>query len=230
MNDESLTMDMELEDDIPQVVGGDILVLDIETVAEGWEPPVDEPNKFAPIWAWRIVCIGWVLLLTNRKPSDMGSIVGTESEILNSFSKMMEASPRIVTFNGRKFDLPVIQMACLRNKISMPWFFNHLGHRYRYGDKHLDLYDQLSVYGACTPGNMNDIVRSINLPGKTGVDGKCIKELHSQGKIGDIREYCESDVAQTAILYLYFEHLRGELNQERFEDKVNRMEKLWQMV
>jgi 3'-5' exonuclease len=50
------------------------LVLDIEAVVDPtlWTPPADDPTQFAPVYAWRPICIGLVLV---EQDPDSGDIV-----------------------------------------------------------------------------------------------------------------------------------------------------------
>ena len=81
---------------------------------------------------------------------------------------------------------------------------------------HCDLMDLLSLYQirACAP--LDEISQLLGLPGKLGFDGSQVWEAY-QGRLADIRHYCETDVVNTYLVYLRFPahagdpHRRGAL-------------------
>jgi predicted PolB exonuclease-like 3'-5' exonuclease len=203
-----------------------ILVLDIETVQPEWSPPLDQPNAFAPLWSHQVVVIGCLLFSEDYHPLRIGCI-GTpttpENELLRFFSSFMsERTPTIVTFNGRGFDLPVMAIRAFRHNIQWAWYYANRGPRYRYGDAHLDLFDQLGDHGAArNVGGLDPVAKSIGLPGKhlttgTGVDG-----FFKAGDMESISTYCLSDVAQTAVMLLRFQHLRGRITTPVYDRAVS---------
>ena len=90
----------------------------------------------------------------------------------------------------------------------MPLRFYYQDHdyRYRYSEAgHLDLADMLTDYGASrSTGGLDAMARLIGLPGKVGVDGSQVEGLYNAGQLELIKNYCLSDVAQTAFLFLRF--------------------------
>ena len=53
--------------------------------------------------------------------------------------------------------------------------------------------------------------RSLGLPGKFGIDGSQVAEIYRQGGIQQIRDYCETDVLNTYLLFLRYEQQAGRL-------------------
>ena len=131
------------------------------------------------------------------------------------------AAPRhfagcLVTFNGRGFDLPVLELHALRHGISVP---SHLRQRARRGDDHhLDLQDFLTNRGEFRiRGGLNLLLKSIGLPGKTDIDGAQVQELYEAGRLDEIHRYCRSDVIQTYFLFIRVELMRGRMDQARYQ-------------
>jgi hypothetical protein len=125
----------------------------------------------------------------------------------------------LVSFNGRRFDLPVLELAALRYGVSAPAYFADSSvTRNRYaGDRHLDLLDFLSNYGAITlSGGMNLLLKMIGLPGKTGIDGSKVQELYEAGRLDEIHRYCRDDVVQTYFLVLRVELMRGRIDEAAY--------------
>jgi predicted PolB exonuclease-like 3'-5' exonuclease len=139
----------------------------------------------------------------------------SEEEIVCEFWRRVEAfSGTLVSFNGRNFDLPVLELQALRYGCQAPRYFNEkYGHRYRYSEeRHYDLFDFLSNVGASRiRGGFNLLARLIGLPGKTWVDGSMIQELWEAGSLETIHTYCRQDVIQTYGLFLRIELMRGRL-------------------
>ncbi len=123
---------------------------------------------------------------------------------------------RLVSFNGRQFDLPVLELAALRWGCPAPHYFN-LGVRKRYAeDRHYDLFEFLTNFGVHRlRGGFQLAARLAGLPGKAGVDGSKVQGLWEEGRLEEIHAYCRRDVIQTYYLFLRIELVRGRLTPER---------------
>ena len=144
-----------------------------------------------------------------------------ERALLEDFSRFVgRARPVLVTYNGRSFDLPVIVMRSLCHAIPLPWYYRDRDVRYRYSaEGHLDLCDWLAEHGAARAGKLDAIARLIGLPGKLGVDGSQVEGLYRAGQLGSIQSYCLADVAQTALLFLRFRLLQGQIAPEAYRER-----------
>nr|HEX4315931.1 ribonuclease H-like domain-containing protein [Kofleriaceae bacterium] len=215
------------------------LVLDIETVPDTgrWtpEPTSDGRGPFPPAWAHRIIVIGclWLdhgyalkrvgIVASEAGPGTIVAGEGAtdddrERALLEEFSRFVgRARPVLVTYNGRRFDLPVIALRALCHGVPLPWYYRERGVRYRFSEEaHLDLCDWLADHGAARAGSLDSLVRLIGLPGKVGVDGSQVEGLYQAGQLEAIQRYCLADVAQTALLLLRFRLLQGQLPQDRY--------------
>ena len=147
--------------------------------------------------------------------------------------KIAELNPRLVTFNGNSFDLPVLRYRAMVHGVSAPGlcarpYFN------RYTDDHLDLCDVLSSFSVQGKATLHEISRIMGLAGKLkGLDGSDVESLFRDGKIKEIAEYCELDVINTYQVWLRYELFRGKLDEKEFEasqrtliDFMNRRSKL----
>ena len=140
----------------------------------------------------------------------------SEREILEEFSGFVDGHrPALVTYNGRKFDLPVVALRSLRHSVQMPWYFQNRGSGRVSDDDHVDLYDWLADHGAARSGSLDALARLVGLPGKLGVDGSQIDGLFAAGKLEQIENYCLADVVQTALLFLRFRLLQGVIDRDR---------------
>ena len=159
----------------------------------------------------------------NENDSDEESIVRTFWQRLERFSGTL------VTFNGRNFDLPVLELQALKYGCQAPRYFSGKA-RNRYAEEgHFDLYDFLTNYGVHRlRGGFNLLAKMIGLPGKTAIDGSMVQQLWQEGRLDDIHRYCRHDVIQTYFLFLRVELLRGRLTPEQYEHVLTQSEKFRQ--
>jgi 3'-5' exonuclease len=151
-----------------------------------------------------------------------GTETSTEEELLQGFFKYLgHHRPRLVTFNGRTFDLPVLKYRAMRHLISAPWL--HLGgdkwnsYNSRYSlDWHCDLLEAFSDFGTSARVKMHEVCAAFNIPGKLDTAGDDVLNLYAQGQIKAIRDYCECDVLSTWLLYLRFMQHRGTLKNDDY--------------
>lgn len=128
----------------------------------------------------------------------------------------------LISFNGRTFDLPVLELRALRLACSAPRYFRPKGHRHRYGEEgHLDLYDFLTNFGAAPiRGGADLLLRIIGLEGKADLHGRMIQEFWEAGRLDEIHAYCRRDVLRTYLLFLRVELFRGRIDRETYDRLV----------
>jgi predicted PolB exonuclease-like 3'-5' exonuclease len=141
----------------------------------------------------------------------------TEGEIIEAFVERIAAlSPKLVSFNGNGFDLPVLRYRALFNRVHAPGlsrrpYFN------RYSEDSVDLCDVLSSYTARSKVSLDALCLFLGLAGKPeGIDGAQVADLVKEGRIQEVADYCESDVVNTYRVWLRYELFRGGLNHEQF--------------
>jgi predicted PolB exonuclease-like 3'-5' exonuclease len=151
----------------------------------------------------------------------------SETEIVTRFWQIFEGAEILVSFNGRGFDLPVLETRALSHSLSLPRYFgapqarsSYRGNRYS-DAYHLDLCDFLSNFGAVyRRGSLDLLAKLIGLPGKYSIEGGDVEYLYRQGRQKEINQYCITDVLQTFLLFLRVELLRGKLSQADHEAAV----------
>lgn len=143
------------------------------------------------------------------------------------------SKPVLVTFNGRGYDVPVLELAAYRYGLSLPEWFNVGAHSYeqsrnRYNiASHLDLNDLLSNFGAVRMnGGLNLLANLIGKPGKSGIDGSQVQDYFDTGRIQEIVDYCRCDVLDTYFVFLRSRVLLGRLTLEE-EQKIVDETKQW---
>jgi 3'-5' exonuclease len=152
----------------------------------------------------------------------------SEHELVEKFWQDFESVQTLITFNGRGFDLPVLEMRALKYAIPLPRYFaagqgksTYRGSRYS-DAYHIDLCDYLSNFGAVYRRNsLNLLAKLIGLPGKYNIAGEDVEYLYRQGRLKEINQYCMTDVLQTYLLFLRVELLRGKLNMSDYQTIVN---------
>ncbi len=144
-----------------------------------------------------------------------GTLLSTEKELVEGFFHFLERNnSRLISFNGRTFDIPVLKYRAMCHKIQSRYFYlsgdkwNNYCNRYSQ-DWHCDLLDALSDYGASARIKINEVCSILGFPGKFGVDGSMVADLYDKGEIQKIRDYCETDVLNTYLVYLRYMHHRG---------------------
>jgi len=139
-----------------------------------------------------------------------------EDGLVREFWRRVEAfEGTLVSFNGRGFDLPVLELQALRHGCALPRYFERNGLRQRFG-RHVDLHDWLGNHGAVRlRGGLDLIAKLIGLPGKSDVAGADVQRLWERGRWADIHRYCADDAVQTYFILLRVEQLRGTLTSER---------------
>ena len=107
---------------------------------------------------------------------------------------------RLVTYNGRKFDVPVLVQRALANGVSPAPIYAG-DYRQRFRDSHLDVMEVLSDYGSSLALSQHEMATLLGVPGKLGVDGGDVRVLWAEGKTADIAAYCTCDVATLTLSF-----------------------------
>src|SRR5262249_9335633 len=147
----------------------------------------------------------------------LGGDAYSEAGIVTEFwARVERLDGTLVSFNGRGFDLPVLELAALRHGCRIPRYFT-AGFRDQSSDAaHYDLYDFLTnggTYGL--RGGFHLLAQLIGLPGKGELDGGSVQALWESGRLAEIHAYCRRDVIQTYFLFLRLELMRGRVTPEQ---------------
>ncbi len=149
-----------------------------------------------------------------------------EKQLLQGFfGYFQRLKPRLVSFNGRGFDLPVLKYRAMVHGVSAPWLYGAgdkwNGYTQRYAtDWHCDLLEVLSDYGASARVGLNEVSAVMGFPGKFGISGADVAGLVDEGRIGDVRNYCETDVLNTYLVYLRLMLHRGTIGLDGYNSAI----------
>jgi predicted PolB exonuclease-like 3'-5' exonuclease len=182
-------------------------------------------SDFLPPHLHKVAVISCVLRTTEGL--QVFSLEGQEAEIIRRFfDGIKRYVPQLVSWNGSGFDLPVLNYRALIHGIEAAQFWDTGGdnkdfrfNNYvsRYHDRHCDLMDVLAMYQPRNNVPLDQIAQLAGLPGKIGVGGAAVWETYLAGDLARIRDYCEADTANTYLLYLRFQLLRGFFSKDLFE-------------
>jgi len=189
-------------------------------------------SDFLPHYVQRVVAISCVLRSGDGvRAWSLGSATDSERDIVQRFFDGIEKyKPQLVSWNGGGFDLPVLHYRALIHGIAgcCYWdtgdndremkFNNYLS---RFHARHTDLMDVIAGYQNRAWAPLSEIAQLCGLPGKLGMDGSQVYGAWKRGEIAAIRDYCETDVANTYLLFLRFQLIRGLLDPAAYEREVN---------
>ncbi|MFA5987601.1 MAG: ribonuclease H-like domain-containing protein [Candidatus Paceibacterota bacterium] len=135
-----------------------------------------------------------------------------EAEMLSAFWNVSKLYSNFVTFNGRGFDVPFLNIRSAVHKIRPSK--NLMSNRYLtsqdYEAKHIDLYDQLSYYGASRgKGSLHLYTRAFGIesPKDGGIKGEDVAEFFKNNKYLEIAKYNVRDIKATGELYKIWKDL-----------------------
>jgi 3'-5' exonuclease len=185
----------------------------------------------------RVVAISVVMRSRDSlKVWSLGDESASEKELLERFFEGLDKyTPDLVSWNGTGFDLPVLNYRCLLHGITAAryWETGDSDNSFRFSNylsrfhwRHMDLMDILSGFQGRGRASLQDIATLLGFPGKLGMDGSAVWETYLQGGLKRIRDYCETDVLNTYLIYLRFQLLRGHLNPAEHAHEVARVRKL----
>lgn len=177
-------------------------------------------SDFLPLPFHQIVSICAVLCDEFGQFIKIDKIPGDDekSMIENFFNIIEKFQPRLVSFNGKNFDMPVLVLRALKHNIKACAYLNSddkwNNYKTRYSEvKHCDLLESL---GPWRGSRLDTICAMAGLPGKYDINGSQVMELFYKKKFEQIHEYCESDTLNTYMLFLKYEFIKGNLNESDY--------------
>jgi DNA polymerase elongation subunit (family B) len=194
------------------------LILDLETRPDpAMGAYSDDPAKFPPPPYHMVTTAAWLTIDMGRParapgdvsvpPSAVFGVAQGERHALRTIAEMMAKRPRVVTWNGRGFDLPVIAMRSMKHQIPQQALLcSKPDYLYRYSDKaHCDLMDAVSLLGAGPRCSQHDVARMLGLPGKHVGHGADVASMTPEEEAA----YCLDDVAQAALISCEWRRVQG---------------------
>ncbi len=189
-------------------------------------------SEFLPLHLHRICAISVVMRHADKvKVWSLGEPHAPESELVQRFFDGIDKFlPTLVSWNGGGFDLPVLHYRALLHGIQAPRYwdngsddreFKWNNYLSRYHERHTDLMDVLAGYQMRANAKLDEIATMLGFPGKMGMSGAKVWDAFQAGEIEAIRNYCETDVLNTYLVYLRFELMRGHLTETAYQRELD---------
>jgi predicted PolB exonuclease-like 3'-5' exonuclease len=189
-------------------------------------------SDFAPLHLQRVLVIS--VVFRNAEGLRVHSFVDrdgqSEGRVIQTFFNSIEKhQPQLVSWNGGGFDLPVLHYRGLRHGVeaSKYWDMGEDDREYkwnnyisRYHMRHLDLMDLLAMYSPKNNAPLDALAKLCGFPGKLGMDGSQVYPQYLDGRLEDIRRYCETDVMNTYLVYCRFQKMRGGFTESEYEQEI----------
>jgi 3'-5' exonuclease len=185
----------------------------------------------------RVVAISCVLRSADAlRVWSLGDLGASEAELIERFFDGLDKfSPDLVSWNGGGFDLPVLHYRALLAGVQAPRYwetgdedtaFRYNNYLSRFHWRHLDLMDVLAGFQNRARASLANTACLLGLPGKLGFSGAQVWDAYQAGNLAGIRQYCETDVLNTYLIYLRFELMRARFTRQRYEEEVERVKAL----
>ncbi|HEX5677297.1 MAG TPA: 3'-5' exonuclease [Alcanivorax sp.] len=188
-------------------------------------------SEFLRLHLHRVVAISVVLRSAQGvKVWSLGDEDSTEKELIERFYDGIDRfTPQIVSWNGGGFDLPVLNYRALKHGVVARRFwetgnedtsFRFNNYLSRFHQRHLDLMEQLAMFNGRANAPLDQIATLLGFPGKMGMSGAKVFDTFQAGDLKAIRDYCETDVLNTWLVFLRFQLLRGDLDATGYEQEL----------
>lgn len=189
-------------------------------------------TEFLPHHLHKIVAISVVVRTEERIfIYSLGTEDDDEKELVNRFFLGIDKYvPTLVSWNGGGFDLPVLHYRALLHGIASEKYwesgdrdrdFKWNNYLSRYHSRHLDLMDVLAGYQMRANAPLDEVSQMLGFPGKMGLKGDQVLTNFLAGKIKEIRDYCETDVLNTYLVYLRLQLIQGKIDEKLYNDEIN---------
>ena len=189
-------------------------------------------SEFLQLHLHQVVAISCILRATDEiRVWSLGDVDDPESDLIRRFFDGIEKfTPQIISWNGSGFDLPVLHYRGLLHGISATRYwdlgeddrdFKWNNYISRYHTRHLDLMDVLARFQPRANAPLDEIAQLLGFPGKVGMSGGRVWEKYQEGKLVEIRDYCETDVVNTYLVYTRFQLMRGLISPAAYEEEID---------
>jgi 3'-5' exonuclease len=131
---------------------------------------------------------------------------------------------KLVTFNGRRFDMPLLELAAFRYGVPARDYYQNSRNRF---NGPLDLCDWIGNFGACSmDGGLNLLAKLLGMPGKQEMSGEQVYPMYLEGKLREINDYCLCDTLDTYFVFLRTRILTGDISPEQEKELVAKAKEL----
>jgi predicted PolB exonuclease-like 3'-5' exonuclease len=184
-------------------------------------------SDFLPLHQHRVIAIGCAFRDdSGLRVRCLGNADDGEEKIIGDFFRLIERyTPQLVSWNGGGFDLPVLHYRGLVHGLSAGRYwengdddrdFRYNNYTSRYHSRHTDLMDVLAMYQGRAAAPLDELAKLCGFAGKLGMSGDRVWGAYCDGQIDAIRNYCETDVVNTYLLYCRYQKMRGHLGEAAY--------------
>ena len=178
-------------------------------------------TEFLPLNLHRVIAIS---VFTdsggNLEIESLGSKESNEQSMIQIFYDLVGTNGNcLVTWNGLLFDLPVLNYRALFNGVDASSYWQHQL-------RHIDLKNVLANYNTKGQGSLDSVAKGLKLPGKINVSGDQVWSLYLEGRIEDVRNYCEHDVLNTYLIFINYQAMIGKFTNEELSARIDSLKKL----
>jgi 3'-5' exonuclease len=188
-------------------------------------------SDFLPHHVHRVAAISCVFRDDDGfRVRSLGGLEDQEAKLIHDFFRIIDKyTPQLVSWNGGGFDLPVLHYRAMINGVTASRYwemgdddreFKWNNYLSRYHTRHMDLMDLLALYTGRANAPLDDLAKLCGFPGKLGVDGSQVWTLFQEGRLSEIRDYCETDVVNTYLVYCRFQLMRGTMTKATYDQEV----------
>lgn len=126
-----------------------------------------------------------------------------EPALLKALGKILATAKRLVTFNGRSYDVPVLIHRSLAHRMKPAPLLKRVAFAKPWEiDGHVDLINALSFGGAAGKFSLEAYCLGFGIDNpKSHGDGSAVSALVAARRADDLLAYCLADVRATAALY-----------------------------
>jgi hypothetical protein len=188
-------------------------------VPPGLAPPRKE--RLPPPPCWRVVSAAAITITvddTEAAVTAAGAVLFGDGEraIVSTVVGSIRANQTLVTWNGRRFDVPVLLARAVKHGLVWPWFFGARGARYRYTDEgHLDLSDALTDWGASDPAKLSVWGRLVGAPLGKLASGGDVAGMWARGEKAEVADYNFGDAVLTGYVLASYLVTQGSITPEQ---------------
>ena len=183
-----------------------------------------ENSEFLRLHLHRICAISVAILESESfQTYVLGESGSEEAELIQQFFELIETlQPRLISWNGSAFDLPVLHYRALVHAISAPQYWRREHHNAA-ASSHIDLMTLLAGESSHADVPLDELATLLGFPGLPDQTLIADWETYRHGGIETIRQQSQTRVLNNTLTYLRFQLFRGQLSREDYDTAIGRV-------
>ena len=168
-------------------------------------------NEFLPIDLQKVITISFVT-------EHNGHIELSSCTDVATFLDSIKDADHFVTWNGNRFDVPVLYFRAVLNNLAVNEKIFDKNH-------HTDLKALLSNGDVNSISGLDWVSKHLGLPGKSEHTGNAVWNLYLEKKMDEVIQYCELDALNTYLIYVQHQLSMGVINEQELNTKKDTLKK-----